>query len=293
MTEPNPYAAPDSGGGLGGWQQPTYPPPGYGQPAAPPPGYLQPAAPPPGYLQPAAPPPGYAQPAYPPPAYGYAAPARPFRGNQGLGTASLILGGAFVGYLLLQALTAPSAIRAYDAAAAQGIDPRSVNTAHDVVGILALIGLPLWIVTAIWLSRARGNAAVLAPAHLRRSAVWCWLGWLVPIVSWWFPKQLVDDSWRITAHQLPGTSRGRYRSTGLWWGLWVAFSVLDGASLRVSVFSSDPSSVSYDPHLGVNPWLEFVVAVLAIAAYAAWVPVALGVSRAQEELKARFTPTGY
>jgi Domain of unknown function (DUF4328) len=70
-------------------------------------------------------------------------------------------------------------------------------------------------------SRARENAVLIAPDRVRRSAVWAWLGWLVPIVSLWFPKQIVDDSWRITSSSAAAGQRGRYRGTGMWWGLWI------------------------------------------------------------------------
>ena len=43
----------------------------------------------------------------------------------------------------------------------------------------------------------------------------------------------------------------------------------------------------------MHPGIEALLALLAIAAYAAWVPVVLGLSRAQEELAARFTAGRY
>ncbi len=54
-------------------------------------------------------------------------------------------------------------------------------------------------------------------------------------MQWWFPKQLVDDSWRITAAQLPPTSPGRFRDTRPWWGFWVAFSFILSALDRVGI----------------------------------------------------------
>jgi hypothetical protein len=198
--------------------------------------------------------------------------------------------------LVLHAATATAAIHAYDAALIQGRDPRTVATAHDIVGILFVVLLPLWVVASLWTQQAYRNAAALVPDNMHRSVVWCWLGWFVPIVSYWFPKQIVDDSWRTTAYQLPPNSAGRRRSTGLWWGLWVAFIVLDGLTWRVTLFVSSSSPTpgpGFDLHRGVHPGLEALLAVVAIAAYAAWVPVVLGLSRAQEELAARFTAGRY
>jgi hypothetical protein len=201
----------------------------------------------------------------------------------------LILAGVLVLATVLRAATAPAAIREQDRAIALGFDPKSVFTAHDVVGILFVVMLPMWIVGALWASRARANAVALAPQLMRRSEVWCWLGWIVPVVLWWFPKQIIDDSWRITASHLPPNSRGRFRDTRPWWGFWVACSVFLGASDRVGFYFTAGSNPT--PHPGVNPGLETLVAVLGIVAFALWVPVVLGVSRAQEELARQFAPT--
>ena len=151
--------------------------------------------------------------------------ARP-RQNQGLGTALLVLGALVLLGDILEAVTAPAAVQAFEAAAADGRDPAQVLTAHDAFDLLGgVVLLPTWIVGSLWLSRARENAVLIAPDRVRRSAVWAWLGWWVPIVSLWFPMQIVDDSWRITSSVAAVGQRGRYRNTSLWWGLWVAYNV--------------------------------------------------------------------
>ena len=58
---------------------------------------------------------------------------------------------------------------------------------------------------------------LIAPDQIRLSAVWAWLGWWVPVVSLWFPKLIVDDSWRITSSVAAAGPRRRYRDTTLWW----------------------------------------------------------------------------
>jgi hypothetical protein len=289
MTDENPFTPPSAGHS---WTPPPQlpdprfgTPPAYsqapytqsGQPAA---GFAQPTygQPQPTYGQP--------QPAYGPTSHGY--PIHQFKGNLGLGIAQLILACLLVVGMVLRAATAHAAIREQDRAIALGLDPRSVFTAHDGVGILFLVVLPMWIVGSLWVSRARANAVALAPQLVRRSEIWCWLGWIVPVVLWWFPKQLIDDSWRITAGQLPPTSRGRFRDTRPWWGFWMACSFFLGAADRVGFYVTAGSYPN--PHPGVNPGLETVAAVLGIVAFALWVPVVLGVSRAQEELARQFAP---
>jgi len=210
-----------------------------------------------------------------PPAWGWAR----FRENHGLGTALLVLGGLVLLGDILGAATAPAAVGAYDAAVAEGRDPAQVVTAHDAVGLFALLLVPTWIVGSLWLSRAHENARLIAPHRLRRSAVWAWLGWWVPIVSLWFPKQIVDDSWLITSSGVrSGSPRGLYRDTRLWWGLWVVSGALSNVIWQVGIHSGN------DAHQGVVPGLEIALAIVGALAFAAWVPVVRGLSQAQTDL---------
>jgi len=183
---------------------------------------------------------------------------------------------------ILRAATAPAAVHAYEAAAAQGRDPAQVITANGAFGLLYfLLLVPTWIVGSLWLSRARENAALIAPDRVRLSAVWAWLGWWVPIVFLWFPKLIVDDSWQVTSSAAAADARGRYRGTGLWWGLWIAY-------LFAGKLASNPAIQKRimginNGHQGVVAALDIAV-LLGILAFAAWVPVVRGLSQAQTEL---------
>ena len=234
-------------------------------------------------------PPAQAQPVHPSAGYD-AAPAQPIgswaagpRPNQRLGTALLVLGALVVLSDIFRAATAPAAVHAYEAAAAEGRDPAQVITAYGAAALLSLLLLlSTWIVGSLWLSRARENAVLIAPDRVRRSAVWAWLGWWVPIVYLWFPKQIVDDSWRITSSAAAVGQRGRYRATTLWWGLWIAYSV----ARNLAGNSCDPEETPghYNVHQGALPALDIAVAILSILAFAAWVPVVRGLSQAQTDL---------
>jgi len=226
----------------------------------------------------------FEQSAFGPPATPMSAPARP-RPNEGLGIALLVLSGVVLLCDILRAVTAPAAIRAYDLAHAEGRDPAAVVTAHGIVGLLSLMALlPTWIVGSLWLSRAHRNAALINPGWLRRSAVWAWLGWWVPIVFWVFPKQVVDDSWKITSGVLEnGSPRSRYRRTSVWWGLWCVYALLSRVAHRLPLAHGPIDGHVYR---GVIIGLGFAAAIAGILAFAAWVPIVLGVSRAQTELAA-------
>jgi Domain of unknown function (DUF4328) len=206
------------------------------------------------------------------------------RPNQGLGTALLVLGALLVLSDILSAATAPAAVHAFEAAAAAGRDPTQVITTYGAAALLYFLVLPpTWIVGSLWLSRARQNAMLIAPDQVRLSAVWAWLGWWVPVVSLWFPKLIVDDSWRITSSVAAPGPRSRHRNTSLWWGLWVAYN-LAGNAYQNRVFWDGIMGDHVPVNQGVVPALEIVTAMLGVLAFAAWVPVVRGLSLAQTEL---------
>ena len=103
-----------------------------------------------------------------------------------------------------------------------------------------------------------------------------------PIVDLWFPKQIVDDSWRITSSAAAVGQRGRYRATTLWWGLWIAYSVARNLAGNSSI-QKGLLGIN-NVHQGVLPALDIAVAILSILAFAAWVPVVRGLSQAQTDL---------
>lgn len=103
----------------------------------------------------------------------------------------------------------------------------------------------LWIVTllatalvfVVWLTTVRANAERLTPARHRRHRAWVVLGWWVPIVQFWFPKQIVDDIW-ITSQ--PGRyARGddlhQVRRPVLVWLWWVLCVISAAGAVRQEI----------------------------------------------------------
>lgn len=84
-----------------------------------------------------------------------------------------------------------------------------------------LVSSVLTVVGWLWTFRARSNAEALAPYDHRRHKLWIILGWIVPPVFLWFPKQIVDDIWQTSDPK--STSRDpmvRTRSkviVNVWW----------------------------------------------------------------------------
>jgi hypothetical protein len=78
--------------------------------------------------------------------------------------------------------------------------------------------LAAWATGAMWLRRARHNAEVLNPgrAHARRAG-WAWGGWVVPLVAFWFPYQVVRDVDAAVSPRAPAKDL-----VGWWWAGWLA-----------------------------------------------------------------------
>jgi hypothetical protein len=70
------------------------------------------------------------------------------------------------------------------------------------------------VVFLVWLWRARINAESMSgrEAH-RRSRVWVVGSWITPVVSLWYPYQVVTDIWRTSAPRRP-VSHGLVKA---WW----------------------------------------------------------------------------
>jgi uncharacterized membrane protein YtjA (UPF0391 family) len=102
----------------------------------------------------------------------------------------------------------------------------SVGAFANVVFFVAMI------MFVVWLYRARVNA----DGHgwpQRRSPTFAVLGWLVPVVNFYFPYQIMADIWRAG---LPDEERANPpRLPRTWWACWLAFFLL-------SALAGDPGN---------------------------------------------------
>lgn len=133
------------------------------------------------------------------------------------------------------------------------------------VTLLSLLGyLFAFIVGCRWLGRARRNTALLPPfRHPTLGPAWAWWSWVVPIVSWWFPRTVVLEVW---ADPLPGSPARRL--VNRWWGWWVAATVMDFLASRFGGESTAAVLVLSLVHticlgLALHAWLEILARITA------------------------------
>lgn len=126
-----------------------------------------------------------------------------------------------------------------------------------------LFGLAAWVAACVWLQASRKFAEAANPAaRFAHGRAWTWLGWWVPVVSFWFPYQVVRD---IRGALAP--DGGRRVALGVWWTFWLL------SSLRVFV------SPSADTEILVRS-----VGLLALTvAFVHWIRIVREITTAQEK----------
>lgn len=208
-----------------------------------------------------------------------AAPPRPYPAR-GAAVAAGLLAGVIVAADWARAASAPAARHALHAAEAAGRDrPRTLHEEFDLAVVVFLFA---WAAASLWLFQVRATAAAIAPAGMRRSSVWTSLGWVVPVVQVWFPKQIVDDSARVTVEALGARGRrSRQVPTAAWWIAWLAYLLLAN---RAGLLQGGVGAVDGGGRPPVRPELEILVAVAGTVALVLWLRVLRDVTRAHDAL---------
>ena len=99
-----------------------------------------------------------------------------------------------------------------------------------------------------------------------------WLGWWVPIVSLWFPYQVVRDIQEGSRSRSTRAPAG----LGLWWTAWLVYIIGNRATARVS--TSDDVDV-----VGSLPAVESITAVALVVACVTWCRLLRTVTALQQD----------
>jgi len=164
-----------------------------------------------------------------------------------------------------------TAVGVADVAGEWGAFPVSVWLAVDwsYLGIQVVTG----IVFMRWLWLARANAEAIESARHRHSPMWVVLGWIVPIVSFWFPQMVVRDVWNASNPQRPRDAGLLYPTPGAelvsWW--WAAFLTNQVLSTVAGRLTEDPEVVRYvDTVAGVAMVAAAALVIMISARITAW-----------------------
>lgn len=119
----------------------------------------------------------------------------------------------------------------------------------------------------LWFRRTRRNAEVFEAGVQRSGPGWAVGGWFVPIANFWIPYRVACDIWMASS---PNSPDGGWRSAprvplNLWWGAWVASTVLYQVASRRWERADEAGAIVDAASLMVAAdVLDIVAAVLAI-----------------------------
>lgn len=222
------------------------------------------------------PPSAYAQNVYPQAGY---RPPPPPPAPTGLGIAARIFAVLVTLSSVASLALAFPARDSYREAAADGRDSSDVFTAYELVPLIwTLLILIAFVLTCLWLFECRTRVDAFSP-HIwqRRSKVWVWLCWVVPVVSLWFPYQVMRDL-RRGSHPTKKVSNSL---VGWWLGTWLAYTYTDQIASRVLPFGGDIDIEMIDATLIPVQALSTVFALIACAL---WLRIISDIMRGQAEL---------
>ncbi|MFE7508106.1 DUF4328 domain-containing protein [Promicromonospora sp. NPDC057488] len=136
----------------------------------------------------------------------------------GLAVTVIVLGWIWVAWLVVLGFAGLASQETWRDAVAQGLPYDATDqTAFDLAYMpVRVYLLAVLVVVALWLHRGRRFAEAYAPGYRYRLALaWTWLGWVVPLLSLWFPVLAVADVLRATSR------RGLGWILVPWWGCWL------------------------------------------------------------------------
>ena len=158
---------------------------------------------------------------------------RPLRGLARAVAALLVLNAFAQGALLLAFRSRVRIIdRVFDATA--DLDAVNDNDRLVVVATLVAVGiaLPLVVLWLVWFHAAYRDAGTLRRVRYPKWAVW---GWVVPIVSLFRPKQMVNDVWAAADERSDDYTVPRASALVQgWWFCWIAATVAAAAARGIS-----------------------------------------------------------
>lgn len=212
---------------------------------------------------------------YQPPPQAWAQPpaANQFRPVHTLGIWAVALAAIYASLFTIASLFSPAAAAEYRWALDVGRLDETFTLYDTVAAVASLFLLPAAILGVVWLWRARHNTLVFDPqARHERGSVWVIIGWIVPIVAFWFPYQVVRDVVRNSVRRPLGPV------LGLWWASWLVAMILGNlADQQVDTVFSEPTVAG----LTALPFLAIVAAIATIVGAIFWARIILSVSRAQ------------
>lgn len=181
-------------------------------------------------------------------------------GRQVIASSSSLLAAAWI----LAFASIPSA-QSYRDQLASGTAPNQIVTTYDAMAVLIPITMiSSWIITSRWLNKLHKAATEENESAIRLKRPWVFWSWIVPVVSLWFPKNLIEDLLKASGSEESKALIGK--DTLTWWLTWVGFALVNNVGI-VSAFDAP------DSYVPIRPELELAGACLLTGAYLVWLRI--------------------
>ena len=180
-------------------------------------------------------------------------------------SSSILLGAAWIA-----ALASVPGAQSYRDQLDSGVETAKILTTYDSLASLVPIAMiSAWIFTTRWLYELYKVAKEANPTAMRLKRPWIFWGWIVPVVSLWFPKLIIEDLLKFRNSEQSKELVGRETLT--WWLTWVGFALVNNVGI-VTAFSAP------NGYIPIRPELEIAGACILTASYVVWVRIVKALS---------------
>jgi len=186
--------------------------------------------------------------------------AKPMSGRQVIASSSSLLAAVWI-----VALASIPSAQSYRDQLASGTAADQIVTAYDAMTVIIPITMiSSWVITSLWLKKLHIAATAINPSAMRLKRPWVFWSWIVPVVSLWFPKNIIEDLLKAESSDESKSLIGK--DTLTWWLTWVGFALVNNIGI-VSAFDAA------DGYVPIRPELELAGACLLTGAYLVWIRI--------------------
>lgn len=186
--------------------------------------------------------------------------AKPMSGRQVIASSASLLAAVWI-----VALASIPSAQSYRDQLAAGTAANQITTAYDAMTVIIPITMiGSWVITSRWLKGLHLNATSINPQAIRLKLPWVFWSWIVPVVSLWYPKNLIEDLLKANGSDEAKSLIGKDSLT--WWLTWVGFALVN----NIGIVSAFDAPEGYVP---IRPELELAGACLLTGAYLVWIRI--------------------
>jgi len=192
--------------------------------------------------------------------------AKPMSGRQVIASSSSLLAAVWI-----VALASIPSAQSYRDQLASGTAADQIVTAYDAMTVIIPITMiSSWVITSLWLKKLHIAATATNPTAMRLKRPWVFWSWIVPVVSLWFPKNIIEDLLKAEGSDESKSLIGK--DTLTWWLTWVGFALVN----NIGIVSAFDAPQGYVP---IRPELELAGACLLTGAYLVWIRIVKALDR--------------